>query len=424
MDPLPALSIIPFLLPRSAGPRPAEATSLDVAMFYRRLLAVLATPEFKFGRWHLGVVTPSRDGNDSWRSIVVFWITPSPGLGGLLRDRLLPPMPASVAPPSMSPTIAGVVATASAAAGTTSSFAASSSAQASAAVPPPPSAIPSAPAATPSGPSSGASDVTVPVVPLPAPAAVISGAPSSSSSSSSSSDSAITGRTFMVLVNYSDRPSNGHVLFSRADDSAYGNPDSAAAAAYVAGLCRGHLQCRGPTGVRLGTVTIPAAASSVGRGGGAATSAAASVTSAGAAATAVMTPAPVPVSAGSVPVPSGAGVPPQPSNTGRGVPSGPPPPVNGSSTTAATNGGSTAGASDTVLIAAATSSSSATAGARRIKAAASTSTATPVRRVAFLDHLSCYTKEYPATHIASEGWWVSLEPWKAAILEVVQLSDE
>lgn len=47
--------------------------------FYEAFLPLLAQHEFKAGGWHLPMVTPSRDGNGSWRNLVAYFVTPSAG---------------------------------------------------------------------------------------------------------------------------------------------------------------------------------------------------------------------------------------------------------------------------------------------------------------------------------------------------------
>jgi hypothetical protein len=67
--------------------------------FYKRLLPMLAQPEFKWGRWHLAVVTPSNDCNPTWRNILAHFITPVPGM-----HRLLMRAPVAVTSPGASGT--------------------------------------------------------------------------------------------------------------------------------------------------------------------------------------------------------------------------------------------------------------------------------------------------------------------------------
>jgi hypothetical protein len=47
-----------------------------------------------------------------------------------------------------------------------------------------------------------------------------------------------------------------------------------------------------------------------------------------------------------------------------------------------------------------------------------------IQRIAFIDQLSTYTKEYPAAHICSDGFWVELQPWEKFIFEVRQLAEK
>lgn len=66
--------------------RPREPTSLDTLAFYRRLLDLLRRDEFRRGGWQLARVTPSKDGNGSYRNVVAYLITPPAACG-------LPPLP-------------------------------------------------------------------------------------------------------------------------------------------------------------------------------------------------------------------------------------------------------------------------------------------------------------------------------------------
>lgn len=356
--------------------------------------------------WHLGAVTPSRDGNDSWRSLIVFWITPSPGLGGLLQGALLPPMPRIIAPPSLSPTIAALTSSTAATAATSGGGGSGDPSQ-------PATAQQAAAAAAagggisdfhalPPGQARPSSSGAQPPLAADGPATTTPSAPPPSSSSDGGSgggSSQLTGRTFLVLVNYSDRPSNGHVLFSRADDSAYSNPDGAAGAAHVASLCRGYLQPRGATGTRIAAVAgglTPAAAAAPLRP--VPTTAAAA---GGVAATAAVPAATTVAAVASTPLP--------PANTGRGVPSAPPPPQPAPPAAAATDAVTAAASAGAPLL---------------VPLVRPPGAPRPVRRIGLIDQLSSYVKEYPAAHVAGEGWWVAVEPWRAAVLEVVQLGDE
>lgn len=397
--------------------------------FRSRYPPTLSLPSIVYRSWHIGVVTPSRDGNDSWRNLIVFWITPPPGLCPLIAGELLPPMPGALAPPSMSRTVAGLATAVASSAG----------------------ASEAAPALSAGGPVQTGSDfrsITLAAVPQVAgitsvaasasgsgagtatgvqdpPAALAASVPSTSSAASpSSSPSSLAGRTFMVLVNYSDRASNGHVLFTRADDSAFGNPDSAAAAAHVASLCRGHVQPRGVTGTRLGSLGLQAS-----------TACTAAVNGAPA-----LTGGQPNIAVGAI-----AGAPaqaPQPSNTGRGVPSGAqasvpmaeapiaaapasllPPAQTAPASLPETSTGSLQGSSSTGKAPPAPPVTSATA-APASAPSTSGSGSQRLRRIGLVDQLSAYVKEYPSAHVAAEGWWVQLEPWRACVLEVLQLGEE
>jgi len=52
-----------------------------------------------------------------------------------------------------------------------------------------------------------------------------------------------------------------------------------------------------------------------------------------------------------------------------------------------------------------------------------TAAAPVARRLGFIDHLSLKTLEYPRHLAASEGVWMTLEPWAAHVFELVQLQD-
>lgn len=79
----------------AAGPRTPEAPHPDVLRFYECLLPLLAQREFKSGGWHLPMVTPSRDGNGSWRSLMAFFVTP-----GAASTAAVGPGPGIAAAPS------------------------------------------------------------------------------------------------------------------------------------------------------------------------------------------------------------------------------------------------------------------------------------------------------------------------------------
>jgi len=55
------------------GPRDNEKASFSMVAFYHNFLPLLKELN---GSWHIASITPSRDGNSSWRSLVAFFITP------------------------------------------------------------------------------------------------------------------------------------------------------------------------------------------------------------------------------------------------------------------------------------------------------------------------------------------------------------
>lgn len=78
------------------GPRDQEKVSVSTLAFYHNFLPLLKELN---GSWHVASITPSRDGNSSWRSLVAFFITPLPLLttttaatikGSSKQDALIP----------------------------------------------------------------------------------------------------------------------------------------------------------------------------------------------------------------------------------------------------------------------------------------------------------------------------------------------
>lgn len=62
-----------FVHPVLIGPRDNEKVSFPMVAFYHNFLPLLKELN---GSWHIASITPSRDGNSSWRSLVAFFITP------------------------------------------------------------------------------------------------------------------------------------------------------------------------------------------------------------------------------------------------------------------------------------------------------------------------------------------------------------
>jgi hypothetical protein len=374
------------------GPRPPEPAHAETVAFYRHLLgSVLRGPEFRGdgGRWHLAIVTPSRDGNDTWRNLVAFFVTPRPGASSQARSTApahaeasgpghrasagavtSPPISPSSSPTSSLSTATSSVASAAIAGSGTHSGSASSDAisrgeSLRSAVGPlgatgtattessgrgvAPEFMPISVAAPASAPSSAvpavaaAGQSTTFPAPAPAPAPSPSPAPAPSPAAApgptSDPEDAVIGRTFLVLVNYSDRPANGHVLFSRADESAYGSPECAAGAAHVASLVGGVAAQLGPALEHIGPAPGPRASAAV---------------------------------------------------------AGPTVPGLG-------GGGGGEG--------------------RKVVGASSSSAAAACTRLALVDVLSTVVKEYPAASLASEGFWAGMDPWRSHVFEVVQLLD-
>jgi len=56
--------------------KPTEPPTLEAVTFHRRLFYLLAQPTLRSGLYHLGRVTPSKDGNPSHANMVVLWWTP------------------------------------------------------------------------------------------------------------------------------------------------------------------------------------------------------------------------------------------------------------------------------------------------------------------------------------------------------------
>jgi glycosidase len=273
------------------GPRPTEAESIEALSFYNRLLQVLRRREFKYGHWHLGAVTPSKDANDSWKSLFVSFVTPALLPKSSSRD--ISNAPSEI--PSLRSS--GGVGNSSSDVVQTSSLQTqdqsvqnrmqlqSSSSQSIA-----------------SGSGTTLSSLSSSIVPD-----FVALSNVGKSTNNPSPTSSISGRIYCILVNNSDRVSNGHILFSRGDESAYRTSAGSAAADLVASIPRGQLNFSGFNGAFIGENKL-----------------------------------------GSV----------------------------------------------------------------------------PVQRIAFIDQLSTYTKEYPAAHICADGFWVELQPWEKYIFEVRQLVEK
>lgn len=435
-------------------PRVSEPADLDTVTFYKHLLSILHIHEFRSGgRWHQAIVTPSRDGNDSWRNIVAYFVTPAPGMHvQAASERAAVNAGGSTAlpaGPSHSQSSSGDVAGSSSGSTVRSApetrvsdaierSASDSSSQLSTALQQeaPPTATsaaashaptssttgghvardfrplvvaggapaqPAAAAAVAIGPDtsaavvaalaaavattfpaasaapSPATSVISPILSTPAVAstpcvAVPGGAGTGSGAVGRDPEDVVAGRTFLVLVNYSDRPSNGHVLFNRADESAYASPECTASASHVASLVKGFA---GQLGVMLEQIG-PSASSSD---------------------SAALVPPPslqiqIPASSSSASSSSLA------------------------STSSRTDATSSAATAPPLLV-------GGLPGLPWVsQPAPPTAAPTTCRRIGLVDHLSPCAKEYPSSQLASEGWWVQLDPWRAQVLEMLQLPDD
>jgi hypothetical protein len=229
------------------GPREPETVSLPTVSFYHNFLPLLK--EFT-GSWHVASITPSRDGNSTWRNIVCFFITPillsstTKETSKSLLDCSLSTNALASSDCATCPSTNDRSSSGSTVSDSSLSPSTSSPLPLSTTVPPPSHTqqVSSLSASTIVSTSTSGGFIANDFKTLPTTTAIKQ--PQLLANISSAIEvmqSAVKQRlspTFMIVCNLSSAQSNGHVLFSRADECAYSSISGEEAVLHIQNIAR------------------------------------------------------------------------------------------------------------------------------------------------------------------------------------------
>jgi hypothetical protein len=229
------------------GPREPETVSLSTVSFYHNFLPLLK--EFT-GSWHIASITPSRDGNSTWRNIVCFFITPiflsstTKETSKSLLDCSLSANALASSDCATGPSTNDRSSSGSTVSDSSLSPSTSSPLPLSTTVPPPSHTqqVSSLSASTIISTSTSGGFIANDFKTLPTTTAIKQ--PQLLANISSAIEvlqSAVKQRlspTFMIVCNLSSTQSNGHVLFSRADECAYSSISGEEAVRHIQNIAR------------------------------------------------------------------------------------------------------------------------------------------------------------------------------------------